>query len=133
MNRRTFLTSTVLIATAARYASAEAVTKVFRIGWLTAQRASSLTPFLDVFRSGLAELGYREGQNLEIEYRYGDDNLLRWLQLNSCANRSIFWLCRALLFLSYTNRSCPYPPFTSLAETPLSPALLKVSLARVAI
>jgi putative ABC transport system substrate-binding protein len=77
MNRRAFLTSTVLIAMAARYASAQAVTKVFRIGWLTAQRASSLTPFLDVFRSGLAEFGYREGENLEIEYRYGDDNLLR--------------------------------------------------------
>ena len=77
MNRRDFLTSTVLVATAARYASAQAVTKVFRIGWLTAQRASSLTPFLDVFRSGLAELGYRQGENLEIEYRYGDDNLLR--------------------------------------------------------
>ena len=54
-----------------------AVTKVFSIGWLTAQRASSLTPFLDVFRNDLAELGYRQGQNLEIEYRYGDDNLLR--------------------------------------------------------
>jgi ABC-type uncharacterized transport system substrate-binding protein len=77
MNRRDFLTSTVFVATAARYASAQAVTKVFRIGWLTAQRASSLTPFLDVFRSGLAELGYRQGENLEIEYRYGDDNLLR--------------------------------------------------------
>jgi putative ABC transport system substrate-binding protein len=77
MNRRDFLASTVLVATAARYASAQAVTKVFRIGWLTAQRASSLTPFLDVFRSGLAELGYRQGENLEIEYRYGDDNLLR--------------------------------------------------------
>jgi putative tryptophan/tyrosine transport system substrate-binding protein len=77
MNRRDFLTSTVLVATAARYASAQAVTKVFRIGWLTAQRASSLTPFLDVFRSGLTELGYRQGENLEIEYRYGDDNLLR--------------------------------------------------------
>jgi putative ABC transport system substrate-binding protein len=77
MNRRDFLTSTVLVATAVRYASAQAVTKVFRIGWLTAQRASSLTPFLDVFHSGLAELGYRPGENLEIEYRYGDDNLLR--------------------------------------------------------
>jgi putative ABC transport system substrate-binding protein len=77
MNRRAFLTSTVLIATAARYASAQAVTKVFRIGWLTAQRASSLTPFFDVFRSGLAELGYREGENLEIEYRYGDQPFAR--------------------------------------------------------
>jgi putative ABC transport system substrate-binding protein len=77
MNRRAFLTSAVVIATATHCASAQTATKTFSIGWLTAQRASSLTPFLDVFRSGLAELGYREADNLEIEYRYGDDNLLR--------------------------------------------------------
>src|SRR5580692_472789 len=77
MNRRAFRTSAVVIATASHRASAQTVTKTFSIGWLTAQRASSLTPFLDVFRSGLAELGYREADNLEIEYRYGDDNLLR--------------------------------------------------------
>jgi hypothetical protein len=132
MNRRAFLTSAVVIATATHCASAQTVTKTFSIGWLTAQRASSLTPFLDVFRSGLAELGYREADNLEIEYRYGDDNLLRVapLALNSRANQSNFWLYRALLFLSCTNSSCPYPPSTSLAEIPLSPGLLKVSLAR---
>ena len=77
MNRRAFLALTVAIATATRYAGAQTRTKIFRIGWLTAQRASSLTPFLDAFRSGLAELGYHEQGNLEIEYRYGDDNLLR--------------------------------------------------------
>jgi len=77
MNRRAFLASTVAIAAAPRYASAQTATKVFSIGWLTAQRAASLTPFLDAFRTGLAELGYREHDNLEIEYRYGDDNLLR--------------------------------------------------------
>ena len=35
------------------------------------------SPFLEAFRSGLAEFGYRAGENLEIDYRYGDDNLLR--------------------------------------------------------
>ena len=56
---------------------ARAASKVVRLGWLTAQQASSLVPFLDAFRGGLAELGYRENDNLEIDYRYGDDNLLR--------------------------------------------------------
>jgi putative tryptophan/tyrosine transport system substrate-binding protein len=77
MKRREFIT---LLAGAAVWplaAHARQPAKVFSIGWLTAQRASSLTPFLDVFRTGLAELGYREGDNLKIEYRYGDDNLLR--------------------------------------------------------
>ena len=112
MRRRDFIKAIVgsaaawpLAARAPRYASAQTVTKVFSVGWLTAQRASSLTPFLDLFRSGLGELGYREGDNLKIEYRFGDDNLSRVapLGLNSCANRLIFLLYRAPLFLAYTN------------------------------
>ena len=84
MRRRDFITllggvgaSWPLATRALRHASAQIVSKGVSIGWLTAQRAASLTPFIDVFRNGLAELGYREGDNLRIEYRYGDDNLLR--------------------------------------------------------
>lgn len=77
MNRRAFLASVVALGTVAHPGRVRAATKTVTIGWLTAQRASSLAPFLDAFRSGLAEFGYREGDNLEIEYRYGDDNLLR--------------------------------------------------------
>lgn len=76
MNRRAFLASSAVIAIATGYGRAHAA-KVVRIGWLTAQRAPSLTPFLEAFRGGLAEFGYRENDNLEIDYRYGDDNLLR--------------------------------------------------------
>jgi hypothetical protein len=77
MKRREFIALLGGAATWPFAARAQQPAKVFSVGWLTAQRASSLTPFLDVFRSGLAELGYREGDNLRIEYRYGDDNLLR--------------------------------------------------------
>ncbi len=55
--------------------------RVRRIGWLTAQQASSLTPFLDAFRGGLSEFGWVEHSNLEIEYRYGDDDIRRIPQL----------------------------------------------------
>jgi ABC-type uncharacterized transport system substrate-binding protein len=77
MNRRTFLASSAVIALATGYRGTHAAAKVFRIGWLTAQREPSLTPFLEAFRAGLSEFGYRENDNLEIGYRYGDDNLLR--------------------------------------------------------
>ena len=77
MKRRTFLASGAALAIATGYRGAHAASKVFRIGWLTAQREASLTPFLEAFRGGLAEFGYRLGDNLEIDYRYGDDNLLR--------------------------------------------------------
>src|SRR5689334_117690 len=75
MNRRRFLISSAAIVTG--YRGAQAAPKVFHVGWLTAQRETSLTPFLEAFRAGLAEFGYRERENLEIDYRYGDDNLLR--------------------------------------------------------
>jgi putative ABC transport system substrate-binding protein len=76
MDRRTLLTAIAATAVAA-HASPAPAAKVFRIGWLTAQREPSLTPFLGEFRAGLGELGYRENDNLEIDYRFGDDNLLR--------------------------------------------------------
>jgi ABC-type uncharacterized transport system substrate-binding protein len=77
MDRRAFLASALASAAMTRYAGAQTATKVFVIGWLSAQKAPSLAPFVDVFRNGLAEFGYREHRNLEIEYRYGDDDLSR--------------------------------------------------------
>jgi putative ABC transport system substrate-binding protein len=46
-----------------------------RIGWVTAQRPPSLEPFVKAFRDALAGLGFVEGKNLTIEFRYGDDDL----------------------------------------------------------
>jgi putative ABC transport system substrate-binding protein len=48
-----------------------------RIGWLTAQRQASIAPYLATFREGMAAAGYVEGQNLTIEYRFGDEDLSR--------------------------------------------------------
>ena len=47
------------------------------MGWLTAQQPSSLAPFLDALRAGLAEYGYQEGHTLLLEYRYANDVLER--------------------------------------------------------
>ncbi|MHB2167603.1 ABC transporter substrate-binding protein [Alsobacter sp. R-9] len=48
-----------------------------RIGWITAQRRSSLEPYLAEVRSGLAEFGHVEGKSLTIVYGFGDDDLSR--------------------------------------------------------
>jgi len=45
------------------------------IGWVTAQREASLAPFITSFRSGLTELGYHEGRNLVVDFRYGNDTI----------------------------------------------------------
>lgn len=46
--------------------------KVPRVGYLS-QGGPGPSALLDAFRRGLAELGYVEGRNIEIEYRYADD------------------------------------------------------------
>ena len=58
-------------------AGAQGATKVTRVGWLTAQRETSLTPFLAALRAAFVDLGYVEGRNLVMEYRFGDDDLDR--------------------------------------------------------
>jgi ABC-type uncharacterized transport system substrate-binding protein len=49
--------------------------KVPRIGWLGAARTSSSR--IEAFRQGLHELGYAEGKNIVIEYRYAEGKLDR--------------------------------------------------------
>jgi len=73
MLRRQFV---ALVGGAAAWAVAargQQIEKIAVIGWLTAQQAASLTPYVDAFRSGLAELGLIEGRNLVIVFRYGND------------------------------------------------------------
>jgi ABC-type uncharacterized transport system substrate-binding protein len=76
MDRRTFLALLLAIGVLPRRGHAQGV-KPARIGWLTAQQASSLTPFLDALRAALKDLGHVEGRNLMIDYRYGDDAIER--------------------------------------------------------
>jgi putative ABC transport system substrate-binding protein len=51
--------------------------KVSRIGFLGGASASSYAARIDAFRQGLNELGYTEGKNIVIEYRYAEGKLDR--------------------------------------------------------
>jgi putative ABC transport system substrate-binding protein len=77
MKRRTFLTSALASTLLPAGLSAQPTAKPAQIGWLTAQRPASLTPYLETMRAGLAELGYVEGKNLKIEYRFAEDDVAR--------------------------------------------------------
>lgn len=74
-SRREFLA--VAVGAAASQGFAATMVRMRRIGWLTAQRAGSLTTYLEALRQGLAEQKIAEGQSVEILYRYGDDELGR--------------------------------------------------------
>jgi ABC-type uncharacterized transport system substrate-binding protein len=51
--------------------------KVPRIGYLTSTSPSAQSARIETFRQGLHELGYVEGKNIVIEYRYAEGKLDR--------------------------------------------------------
>ena len=51
--------------------------KIPRIGFLGASSPSAISARLEAFRQGLRELGYVEGKNIVIEYRYAEGKLDR--------------------------------------------------------
>src|SRR5215471_15016632 len=53
-------------------AEAQQAKKVPRIGLLLAPSHSSVSESVGAFREGLRELGYVEGRNIVIEYRYAE-------------------------------------------------------------
>ena len=58
-------------------AQAQQPTKVPRIGFLHGASASAIAARIEAFRQGLRELGYVEGKNIVIEWRYAEGKLDR--------------------------------------------------------
>jgi len=76
--RRTFLgTLAGGLLAASRVAHAQPAGKVHRIGYLGSGSSTSNPHLPGAFRQGLRELGWIEGQNIIIEYRFADGHLDR--------------------------------------------------------
>jgi ABC-type uncharacterized transport system substrate-binding protein len=60
-----------------RVSRAQSSGKVFRIGFLGLPSADSLPKRTEAFRMGLRDLGYQEGRDVVIEYRWADSNYSR--------------------------------------------------------
>ena len=72
------LSVAVLIFAASLAADAQSTGKVYRIGYLSTGSASATyTRPLEALRKGLHELGWVEGQNLRIEYRFAEGSIDR--------------------------------------------------------
>ena len=54
------------------YAEAQQPAKLSRIGYLGSGYSGSIASRVNAFRQGLRELGYVEGKNILVEYRYGE-------------------------------------------------------------
>ena len=73
------LVSTLAVLTLAplRFVEAQQPAKVPRIGYLTPASPSAVSARTEAFRQGLHDLGYVEGKNIVIEYRYAEGKLDR--------------------------------------------------------
>jgi putative tryptophan/tyrosine transport system substrate-binding protein len=59
------------------FAQAQQSKKIPRIGFLAVLPSSAISAWTDAFRQGLRELGYVEGKNIVIEWRYAEGKLDR--------------------------------------------------------
>src|SRR5215472_3255241 len=77
MAQRLVLCGAVCVMLLALCATAEAqqAQKVPRIGFLLASASSSNSDRIAAFKQGLRELGYAEGKNIIVDYRYADRKL----------------------------------------------------------
>ena len=62
-------------------ADAQQPKKIWRIGYLSGIDRAGESPRSEGIRLALRELGYIEGQNIAIEYRYAEGKPDRWLEI----------------------------------------------------
>jgi len=67
--------SVVLFVLCGSVTAAPQPKKIPRIAFLSAASRSTISDRIEAFRQGLRELGYAEGKNILIEYRYADGKL----------------------------------------------------------
>jgi putative ABC transport system substrate-binding protein len=78
MNRRTFVgTAACSLLASPLVAVAQQEGRIWRIGVLWPGPSSPPNSRIEAFRQGLRELGYVEGRNVEIVYRYAEGDYAR--------------------------------------------------------
>src|SRR5215475_3036508 len=81
MNRKiTAFQGGIVFLASAQYAEAQ---EVHRIGLVSPSSASAMASRVEAFRQGLREFGFIEGQNITIEYRWGEGKDERLTELVS--------------------------------------------------
>ena len=71
----------LLLALSTIAAQAQQPTKVARIGFLDPSTAAASEVLVDAFRQELSKLGWTEGKNIVIEYRFAEQKMIASLSL----------------------------------------------------
>src|SRR5262249_15678536 len=77
----TVLTLSAMLFALCFSTEAQQVGKVFRIGFLDSSTASGGAVLVDAFRQELSKLGWIEGKNITIEYRFAEQKTDRLPEL----------------------------------------------------
>jgi putative tryptophan/tyrosine transport system substrate-binding protein len=77
LNRREFIALAGGAAAWPLSARAQPADKIFRIGYVGTLAADSLPKLPEAFRAGLRDLGYEEGRNIVMEFRWADGHYER--------------------------------------------------------
>lgn len=72
MNKNLLWPLTVFLLVSVNLVQAQQPAKVYRIGFIGATSSTSVADRTDALRQGLRDLGYIEGKNIVIEWRYAD-------------------------------------------------------------
>ncbi len=126
-----FALSTLLLALSVP-SKAQQPAKISRIGFLAPPTASFLSTRVEAFRQGLRELGYVEGKNISIEYRYAEGKLDRLPRLAAeLAHRKLDVILTAseVGVLAAKNATSTVPIVFAVAEDAVESGLVS-SLAR---
>ena len=83
ISRRTFIATTVGMATWPAAPAAQEAKQLARIGWLSPVSASTSAHIQETLRRRLQGLGWVEGRNLAIESRYAEGDAARLPELAS--------------------------------------------------
>ena len=81
VQRRRLLLGAVVLITTPLASRAQLSAKTYRIGVLAPSSSPSAAPLYEELRLGLRELGYVEGKNIAIEYRYAEGRFERFPEL----------------------------------------------------
>ena len=81
MKKKIFFSAVAILMLASVHIADAQPKKVARIGFLAPATRTGYQHHTDAFLQGLRELGYVEGQNVTIEYRWADGNFERLPEL----------------------------------------------------
>jgi putative tryptophan/tyrosine transport system substrate-binding protein len=77
MSTKPFLIVGLALALLSRSAEAQQPKEIARIGYLSPTSLSVSSPYRDAFQQGLRSLGYVEGKNIIVEYRFAEGKVDR--------------------------------------------------------